>query len=117
MTGLHSQHPEALKRGDVINDYADYLVDDMSTYGCPITKFVPVTPLNLDENYFASSVQINYNIIMPGSDKMFEDGSYMKHNLITTLLSGRGSYFPGILLATHWRYSKEMRLIMEFLTM
>ncbi|MCX4281372.1 MAG: RagB/SusD family nutrient uptake outer membrane protein, partial [Muribaculaceae bacterium] len=90
---------EALKRGDVINDYADYLVDDMSTYGCPITKFVPVTPLNLEENYFASSAQINYNIIMPSSDKMFEDGSYMKDNLITTLLSGRGSYFPGDLVS------------------
>ncbi|WP_301708819.1 RagB/SusD family nutrient uptake outer membrane protein [uncultured Duncaniella sp.] len=90
---------EALKRGDVINDYADYLVDDMSTYGCPITKFVPVTPLNLEENYFASSAQINYNIIMPSSDKMIEDGSYMKDNLITTLLSGRGSYFPGDLVS------------------
>ncbi|MCM1050694.1 MAG: RagB/SusD family nutrient uptake outer membrane protein [Paenibacillus sp.] len=94
LDGAEIAAKEALKHGDMIDDYADYIATGYSYGGFPIESFTPGTSLNLEEDYFASAEQNIFKLITPFCESMFEDGSYRKDNLVTNALRYRGAYDP-----------------------
>ncbi|WP_280122557.1 RagB/SusD family nutrient uptake outer membrane protein [Duncaniella muricolitica] len=92
INGAEAAAKEALKHGDVINDYGTYIVDDLSYDGYPIKLFVPGSPMNMEENYFASASQVVFKLITPFCESMQEDGSYIKDCFISSVTRSRGKY-------------------------
>ena len=86
---------EAIELNGVINDYGEYLMDDVSWMtGEPWTYLSLAPSLSLEEDIFTDVAQEFFHFITPFNESMFEPGSYKKDYAYTMYRSSMGMYDP-----------------------